>query len=162
MAISTTQSLRVFSAVICALMLAAIACSWPSGTPVEIQPAITILPAQDEIGPAITVSANNDEIEPAITVHLPQVFKSEAEPHVDRTHCGSAGQIHPVGESIARNYDLPYDDVISIYCAGYNFEDILLALESEAQSGMAAQDILEMRADGLSWDEIWRELGLIG
>ena len=161
MAISTTKSLRVLSAVICALMLAAIACSWPSGTPVEIQPAITVLPAQDEIGPAITVPATNDETESGTTVLLPQVFQSVDEPHVDRTHCGSAGQIHPVGESIARNYDLPYRDVISIYCAGYSFEEILLALESEAQSGMAALDILEMRADGLSWDEIWRELGLI-
>ena len=40
-------------------------------------------------------------------------------------------------------------------------EEILLALETEAQSEMAARELLKKRADGMSWDEIWRGLGLI-
>jgi uncharacterized protein (DUF433 family) len=66
-----------------------------------------------------------------------------------------------LAESIADDYEgVSYEQVVAWFCAGAEFEDILVALETEAQSGVPVEDLLVMLADGFSWDEIWQVIGL--
>jgi hypothetical protein len=139
--------------VICALLLAALACSGRRKLSEPVSPAVTALPRQTAILPQLVLPTQM-----GIPVQTDQSVAAEG---VDRTYCDNPEKIHPVGESIARNYQLQYADVLVIYCDGYSFDEILLALETEAQSGTAARELLLRRDAGESWDEIWFELGLI-
>jgi hypothetical protein len=73
------------------------------------------------------------------------------------------GEVSPIGQSIADEYDfVDYDQVMVWFCNGAEFEDILVALETESQTGTPAEEMLQMLADGFTWDEIWQEIGLTG
>lgn len=65
-------------------------------------------------------------------------------------------EINPLGESIAADYNfVSYDQVMAWFCDGAEFEDILVALETQVVTGEPAGDMLQMLADGLTWDDIW-------
>jgi hypothetical protein len=71
------------------------------------------------------------------------------------------GEVSPIGESIAEDYEFTdYPEVITWFCNGAEFEDILVALETESQTGTPAEEMLQMLADGFTWDEIWQLVGL--
>jgi hypothetical protein len=70
-------------------------------------------------------------------------------------------EVSPVGQSIAEDYEFTsYEQVMTWFCNGAEFEDILVALETESQTGTPAEELLQMAADGLTWDEIWQMIGL--
>ena len=46
------------------------------------------------------------------------------------------------------------------FCDGAEFEDILVALETAEQTGASAEEMLIPLAAGLTWEEIWIEVGL--
>jgi hypothetical protein len=162
MPISPIRWPKVFSVIICTLPLAASAC----GVPFE-PPTPTMLAETTEfIEPTkpietIEITEVIEEVKPSQPVTNPQKNLSAEKPEVDRTYCDDVEIIHPVGESIARTYEIPYSELINIYCEGYEFEEILLALETEEQSGLIIGEILKMRDEGLSWEEIWKELGIV-
>jgi hypothetical protein len=71
------------------------------------------------------------------------------------------GAVSPIGQSIAEEYEsVSYDQVLTWFCNGAEFEDILVALETEAQTGTPAEEMLQMLTDGFSWDEIWQIIEL--
>ena len=72
------------------------------------------------------------------------------------------GTEHPIAVTIAEQYAYltDYDEVIGWFCDGAVFEDILNALTTEELSGTDAGDVLLMVAEGMTWDEIWLELGI--
>jgi hypothetical protein len=66
-----------------------------------------------------------------------------------------------LGAAIARDYDFTStEQVMSWFCDGAEFEDILVALETAEQTGASAEEMLIMLAAGLTWEEIWKEVGL--
>ncbi len=72
------------------------------------------------------------------------------------------GEISPIGQSIAEDYEsASYEQVITWFCDGAEFEDILVALETETLVDTSAQEMLQMLADGFTWDEIWQLMGLM-
>ena len=71
------------------------------------------------------------------------------------------GEAKPVGKAIASEYDFAnYDQVMTWFCDGAEFEDILVALETESQTEVPAEEMLEMLVEGFTWDEIWGLIGL--
>ena len=73
----------------------------------------------------------------------------------------ATGDANKIGESIASSYSFTTtEEVMTWFCQGAEFEDILTALETEEITGTAAEDMLQMRAEGLTWDEIWQVVGL--
>lgn len=69
--------------------------------------------------------------------------------------------ISPIGQSIAEDFEnVEYQQVITWFCDGAEFEDILVALETEALTDTSADEMLQLLADGLAWDEIWQSMGL--
>lgn len=65
-------------------------------------------------------------------------------------------EISPIGQSIADDYETAsYEQVMTWFCNGAEFEDILVALETETQSTTSADEMLQMLADGFTWEDIW-------
>lgn len=70
-------------------------------------------------------------------------------------------EISPIGQSIADDYETTnYEQVMTWFCNGAEYEDIMVALETEAQTDTPADEMLKMLADGFSWEEIWQLVGL--
>ena len=71
------------------------------------------------------------------------------------------GEVSPIAESIAADFsDTSYEQVVLWFCNGAEYEDILVALETEALTDTSVEEMLQMLADGFSWDEIWLLVGL--
>ncbi len=72
-------------------------------------------------------------------------------------------ETHPIGQSIADLYPelTEYDEVMVWFCNGFEFEDILTALQTSEQTGIPAGDLLDIFTQGPTWEDIWVELGLL-
>ncbi|MEJ2758069.1 MAG: hypothetical protein P8046_06245 [Anaerolineales bacterium] len=70
---------------------------------------------------------------------------------------------HPIGESIADLFSdiTDYTQVMTWFCNGFEFEDVVTALETQLASGTPASDLLAMFQSGKDWDTIWVELGIV-
>ena len=69
--------------------------------------------------------------------------------------------VSPLGQSIAEEYETAsYEQIMTWFCNGAEFEDILVALETETQTGVSAEEMLAMLAKGATWEEIWQRVGL--
>lgn len=54
-----------------------------------------------------------------------------------------------------------YEQVMNWFCNGAEFENILLALQTEKQTAYPAEELLLMIAGDMTWEEIWLDIGLI-
>ena len=69
-------------------------------------------------------------------------------------------KVNPIGQAIADEYEIAsYSQVMTWFCSGAEFEDILVALETEYQTDTSADDMLQMLAAGFSWNDIWLTTG---
>lgn len=68
---------------------------------------------------------------------------------------------HPLGVSIAEKFDVSYERVMTWFCSGHTFDEILIALQTSGMSDRAVEELLAMRQTR-SWDQIWVELGVVG
>lgn len=68
---------------------------------------------------------------------------------------------HPIGQSISQTFDVDYEEVMTWFCSGYTFDDILIALETSEATGVGAGTLLEM-SEEQSWEDIWNEVGFEG
>jgi hypothetical protein len=67
---------------------------------------------------------------------------------------------HPVAQGIARRFEVTYEEVMTWFCGGHSFDDILLALETAELVDRPAGELLTLKENS-SWDELWEELGLV-
>lgn len=112
--------------------------------------------------PEVTESSNPVTLDPAASEEAApgEAAAEETPSEEEATEC-PGDEINPIGESIAADYDFAsYDQVMAWFCEGAEFEDILVALETEDSTGEPADDMLQMLADGLTWDDIWLLVGL--
>jgi len=71
-------------------------------------------------------------------------------------------EINPMGKSIADDYAFAsYVQVMTWFCNGAEFEDIMVALETELQIDYSAEETLELLSKGFSWQDIWQHAGVI-
>jgi hypothetical protein len=74
-------------------------------------------------------------------------------------HCTEVDP-HPVAQGIARKFDVTYEQVMTWFCGGHSFDDILLALQTAELVDRPAGELLIMEENS-SWDQLWEELGLV-
>lgn len=72
-------------------------------------------------------------------------------------------QIHPIGQSIADLYpeQMDYEEVMTWFCNGFEFEDILTSLQTAEETDISAEELLSKFEHGQTWEEIWIELGIV-
>lgn len=80
-------------------------------------------------------------------------------PTVD-IHCTETDP-HPIGQEIASTYNVPYEQVMTWFCEGYSFDNIIIALETSQATEIPAQTLLEMALEK-DWETIWQEIGFSG
>ena len=56
-------------------------------------------------------------------------------------------------------YEVTYDEIMTLYCDGYAFSDILLALETEQLVDQSTEELL-LLLETSTWEEIWQDLGV--
>lgn len=67
---------------------------------------------------------------------------------------------HPVGQSIAQTYHTSYEEVMTFFCTGVPFEDIVLGYQTAKAAGIEVEEALTLWYDLGSWEEVWIELGI--
>lgn len=118
-------------------------------TPQAAAPVAESVPSSSE------GASESVEVPPAVEEETP----GEA-PEITATDCLN-GEVSPIGQSIADDYEtVSYEQVITWFCNGAEYEDILVALETETLTDSSAEEMLQMLADGFSWQEIWQLEGL--
>lgn len=104
---------------------------------------------------------NEPMVERLVATEMPMPVEAPASP-AERTAPNCLGdEIHPIGQAIAEEYEsASYEQVITWFCNGAEFEDILVALETDTLVDSSTDEMLEMLADGFTWEEIWQLVGL--
>lgn len=75
--------------------------------------------------------------------------------------CENLEESHPVGSQLAELYDVPYGDIMEVFCSGSGFGTIGLALETAASTGENWQELMTTSGEK-GWGRIWQDLNLIG
>ena len=136
-----------------ALMLLGAACS-----PAEL-PVVTELSLPTNV-PVATSKPTDTSVPEQIVQNTEEVKPTEA---VEITGADCPGEeVNSIGQGIADEYQFTdYEEVMIWFCDGAEFEDILVALQTEDQSSFPAEEMLVMLAEGLSWEDIWLVVGLM-
>ena len=69
---------------------------------------------------------------------------------------------HPLAEKIGERFGAGEEWVMGYFCDGYGMGAIMLALKTSQLDISDAGEMLEQRAEGQGWGQIWKEKGLIG
>jgi hypothetical protein len=101
----------------------------------------------DVVGPA-------EDADSASTL-VPEV--AQPVPTVD-IHCTETDP-HPIAQSIAETYHATYEEVMTFFCSGVGFDDIVLAYQTAELSGRDVKEVLTLWYDFGNWDDVWEELG---
>jgi hypothetical protein len=73
----------------------------------------------------------------------------------DMTH------VHPAGQRLANEFNVPYADVMSLFCDGHHgFGQIMIAYRLAQATGQTVQSILALRDSGEGWGRIAHDLGV--
>ncbi len=77
---------------------------------------------------------------------------------------GKQEKPHPLAPKLAERYGVEEDWVMTKFCEGYSMGAIMLAIKTSQIEGMTVtpDELLQQRADGTGWGNIWKDLGLIG
>lgn len=118
-------------------------------------------------GTQASPASEPDIVNTATDVPGEHVVETPAPPEVPAPVVETVGpdclgdEINPIGQSIAEDFEsATYEKVMTWFCNGAEFEDILVALETETHVDTSAEEMLEMLADGFTWEEIWQLVGL--
>ena len=68
---------------------------------------------------------------------------------------------HPIGEQIAGTYEREYNEVMTWFCNGDTFDDILIALQTSEATGVSVEELLQRNYE-VGWDQVWEETGFTG
>jgi hypothetical protein len=145
--------------ILCMLILGLLMAACSPATPQPtLAPAIT--------APVVRPSATSDPggqtgpTSPTAPSESAAEDETASPPAAQTANCASAAA-NQLGAAIAQGYDFTStEQVMTWFCDGAEFEDILVALETADQTGASAEEMLIMLAAGLTWEEIWKEVGL--
>ena len=71
---------------------------------------------------------------------------------------GDASRRHPVATALSVQYGRSYEEVIGLFCDGYGFGEIMLALTTSARVDLSPEAILQLKAESGGWGALWRML----
>jgi hypothetical protein len=77
-------------------------------------------------------------------------------------NAGKKQDPHPFALALAEKFDADPSWVMQNFCDGYSMGAILLALKTGSIKDIDPDDILAMRAGGMGWGAVWKELKMIG
>ena len=101
------------------------ACSAPPSLPSERNAPTAIVSQPESVVPTAEPTQETVPVPALAATPLAETTSSDC----------LGGEVSPIGKSIAEDYDFTsYEEVITWFCNGAEFEDILVALETESQT----------------------------
>jgi PT repeat len=100
-------------------------------------------------------------VEPTVEPTLEPTIEPTLEPTIEPTFdasCPEARGAHPVGLRLAEAFGVSYEEIMSWKCLGYGFGEIAKAYVLAAESGLTVVEIFALRASGLGWGQVVREV----
>jgi hypothetical protein len=81
----------------------------------------------------------------------------------DQDYCTGADQ-HPHAQDLADSYEgVDYAQIMEWFCdRNFGFGEIMHALDTSEITGVAPEELLDMKKELGGWGKVWQELGLIG
>ena len=76
----------------------------------------------------------------------------------ENSRCDNRTKQQPEALRLAQRYQVSYDEIIGWFCRGFGFGEIDLAYQLSHSSGKTVDSIFAMRASGLGWGEIRKQL----
>lgn len=136
----------------------------PSGT--EVQVIVFVVPHTNAIQEnpqqfVVTIQSTCDvqPTEPVPTEPVPtEPVPTEPVPTEPGEGCPSA-EPHPVATRLAREYGVPYEEIMGWKCSGFGFGEIDLAYGLSREFGIPVANLFNMKASGEGWGNIkkWAE-----
>lgn len=124
------------------------------------EPEITPNPQSANNDSSTPPTANLLDIATTETIQEAQESQTEQEIQQEIDAC-FANPDHPIALEIAAEYPATdYTQVMDWFCSGFEFEDILTALQTAELSDFHPEILLTMLEYGQTWEEIWAEIGL--
>jgi len=65
-----------------------------------------------------------------------------------------------MNSQLKQTYEISDRELMKWYSGGKSFQDIMKALQTSQLADLSPSEILS-RTDSQSWDEIWKELGVV-
>jgi ferric-dicitrate binding protein FerR (iron transport regulator) len=81
-----------------------------------------------------------------------------AEPIADEGDVCTGADPHPVGEGLAAQYGVTYEEIMGWFCQGYGFGEIEMAYSWSLTYNVPVADIFAMRSSGMGWGQIRKAL----
>ena len=76
---------------------------------------------------------------------------------------GKQEKLHPLAAKVGGHFEAVDDNwVMDKFCDGYSMGAIMLALKTSELEGSTPEELLERRAEGEGWGQIWKDKDLIG
>jgi uncharacterized membrane protein YgcG len=92
----------------------------------------------------------------ALTVSAQEPTEQPTEQPTEEPEC-----LHPVAEMIAAFYDVETSEIMDWHDQGVGFGVIAMAYyASTLVEGMTAEDLINMKLDGMGWGNVMKEIGL--
>lgn len=114
----------------------------------------------DEIGQPQTDEAATESM-PTETAAPTEIIATQSLPQETAAPDCYGAEPNVIGMGIAESFpETTYELVMAWFCDGAEFEDILVALQTERITDFPAGEMLLMLADDWTWDEIWQVTGL--
>lgn len=76
---------------------------------------------------------------------------------INRNNCTNP-ENQPMAKKISQTFDTSDGEVLKWHCDGYDFEDILIALETRIATGVSVDELLK-KSQNQEWEEIWEDVG---
>jgi hypothetical protein len=110
----------------------------------------------DPTEPIEPTDTPSDTPEPPKPSETPE--PTEADDDNNGNFCSPGASQHPQGVKIAQKFGVSYEAIMNWYCQGFSFGDIKQAYGLSQDYNTPVADIFEMRASGMGWGQIKKEL----
>lgn len=115
-------------------------------------------PAPNDQRFTVTITSNCDNATLPVPTEIVPTEPVPTDEPGDEDPCTSAVP-HLVGESLARAYGVPYEEIMAWKCMGFGFGEIDLAYGLSRETGIPVADLFNMKLSGEGWGNIkkWAE-----
>jgi hypothetical protein len=69
------------------------------------------------------------------------------------------GEMHSEAQRVAEEYNMPPEEIMGWFCAGFGFGDIQRGLRMNAETGWKLVEILPLLREGMEWEAIQIKVG---
>lgn len=126
------------------------------GLTIEVIIFDVVIPVTPEPEPTVEVTP---ELTPELTPEATPEATVEPEPEAT-LEAGCTNEYHPVAQSIADAFELPYAEIMNLHCGGYGFGEIARVYLLAEAAGLTVEELLDRREAGEGWGTIVRDTGV--